>query len=165
MKLHFFVILPVFLLILSGCHQPNPHPETLDPIYSDIEKEKKDIDGAYSAEKKQLEEFQKALLEVKPQTGQIKYAEKRLFESKARLEKLDQRRIYLELRLKTRKDLITKEYLAAFEKDLPWPDPKEYQTYKSQKDLESAPRTWSVGNRLEKASPPKKPAGGGGEHH
>lgn len=157
------VVFSSFMIILAGCHQPNPHPETMDPIYSDLEKEKKNIDGAYSSEKKELEGLEQALREVKPQTGQIKYAQKRVSESKARIDKLYQQKLYLELRLQSRLEHVSKAYLIAFEKGLPWPDPKEYQVYKSQKGLETAPKAWSVGNRLEKAALPKKAAGEHGE--
>jgi hypothetical protein len=172
MKTLFYSIFFVLFSLLVGCNQPNPHPETLDPIYSDIEKEKKEVDGAYAAEKKNLEDLQQDLLDVKPQTGQIKYAQKRILDSKERLNVLYQRKIYLQLRLETRLAQVSKDYLRAFEKGHVWPDPKEYIEYKSQKSLERAPKIWSVSERISRSTPPKKPTGGHGdseshgeEHH
>jgi septal ring factor EnvC (AmiA/AmiB activator) len=161
----------LFLLFLSifvvACHQPDPHPEHMDPIYADLEKERKEAESQYSAEEKQLEELAAALKDVKPQTGQIKYAKKRLYESQRRLEKLRQRKVYLELRTQSRQKWAQKDYLRAFNKNEPWPDPKEHEIYKSQMDLENAPKVWSSRDRIEKLSAPKKPAANeeGGGHH
>lgn len=153
------------MAVLPGCHKPNPHPESMDPIFADLEKEKKETESKISAEEKNLAEFKQALRDVVPQTGQIKYAQKRIYETEEKLNKLRQRKQYLEVRLESRIEVARKDYLRAFEKDQPWPNPKEYETYRSQKELESAPRTWSVRDRIEKAAPPKKAASGHGESH
>ena len=161
----------IFTLVLVGCHQPNPHPEATDPIYSDLERSKKDLEGQLGQELKHLEEFEIALKAVKPQTGQIKYAQKRVYETREKVEKLKQLKAYYDLRLASRIESVKRSYAKAFEKNEPWPDPKEYEVYKSQKALEVAPRAWSVRDRIEKAAPPKKPAAGehgaehGDEHH
>lgn len=144
----------VFLLLaLVGCSSQNPNPELIDPIFLELEKDKKDFDGRVQAETKQLEEFQKAFLEVKPQTGQIKYATKRVNESAAKLEKLKQIRQYIEIRIETRKKVSREQYQKAFAAKKDWPDPKEYQEYKKQREMEQISLKWSVKDRVEQTKP------------
>ena len=89
-----------------------------------IEMELRDVGQQITSEQKSLDEHIKNLGLVKPQTGQIKYAEKRVSDSRARLEKLKQRHLYLGLRMESRKKLVGEAYLKAYKKDQPWPDPK-----------------------------------------
>ena len=89
-------------MFLFGCDRTNPNPESLDPIYADMQKDIASVHGELDAEKKQLEEFNKTLKAVVPQTGQIKFAQKRYFDSKAKIEKLEQQKAYLEMHLESR---------------------------------------------------------------
>lgn len=162
MKFRIFML--IFCVFAAGCNKPNPNPEHLDPIYAELEKEKKDMESAISAESKQLAEFKEALAAVKPQTGQIKYAEKRYYESLAKVEKMKQMLSYLEIHIESRKKSAKRAYLKAFYKKEPWPDPKEYETYKAQKQLEAAPRAWDAKARIEKMKAPVK-AAAPSEHH
>jgi hypothetical protein len=162
-----FLLFRVFLiglsLYLASCNKPNSNPETLDPIFSELEKDKKEVDGAIAAEEKQLHEFTNALKEVKPQTGQIKYAQKRVSESQEKLTKLKQRQLYYELHIKTRLAEVRRSYLKAFRKKEAWPDPKEYEIYQIQKKLDSASKNWSVKDRIERAQSQKEKRGNHGE--
>lgn len=158
-----YFILLIFCLFSWGCKSQNPNPELTDPIYTDLEKDKKDYDSRVQAETKQLEEFQQALRDVKPQTGQIKYAQKRVSESMAKLEKTKQIRQYIEIRIETRKRLAREQYAKAFAEGREWPDPKEYENYKKQRELEQTPLKWSVRERIEQTKVKPKPAEG--SHH
>ena len=98
-------ILIIFaVMFLLGCNKPDPHPELKDPIYQDLQREFAEAQKAVDAEKSLLAEHEKNLKEVIPQTGQIKYAQKRVSESLARLEKLKQLVKYWEIRIKTREN-------------------------------------------------------------
>lgn len=160
--LFFIALLPGILL--TGCSKPNPTPEVLDPIYGDLSKREADFAAQIAAEEKLLAEHKEKLLKLTPQTGQIKFAQKRYFESLARIAKLEQMKKYYSLRKETRKSYVRTEYLKAFRENRPWPDPKEYQDYKAQKALEDAPRVWNAKERFERAKlPTKKRAGASSE--
>lgn len=99
----------------------------------------------------QLAGFEKDLAAVVPQTGQIKYAEKRVSETKARIEKLKQLEQYWKLRIESRQKWAREKYLEAYEKKEPWPNPKELEEFLAQRKLESAPRHWDLKQRLEQS--------------
>jgi hypothetical protein len=166
-------------LFLVACDKPNPHPETLDPIFSEFEKEADLAGKAAVAAEKELEGFQKDLEAVAPQTGQIKYAQKRIYETQARIDKLRQLAQYWKIRVETRKEWAQKSYLAAYKEKRLWPDPKEYEEYKQLRKLEQSSRQWNPKARLEQAkmsgsaiqgkapnehSDTPSPAEGGGGH-
>ena len=78
----------ILLLLLSSCNKPDPNPELKDPIYQDLLKRVKEMDSQIAEETKTLEEHKGALAKVVPQTGQNKYAQKRVFDSENKLEHL-----------------------------------------------------------------------------
>jgi len=163
------IILFFLISVLVACDKPNPTPEAGDPIYNDLLKEAADVSNQLKSAEKELEGFQKDTAAVLPQTGQIKYAEKRVYETSARIEKLKQMKQYWELRAETRKDWSRRNYLIAYKAKKPWPDPNEYEQYKLQRKLELAPRQWNIKQRLEQSrvgvtfDTPTKTAGPAGE--
>lgn len=159
----------LFLFIISviACDRPDPEPEKHDPIYSDMLNEAKSAEGELKSAEKDLEGFQKDLENAVPQTGQIKFAQKRVFETKERIEKLRQMKDYWELRAESRVKWDRKEYLKAFHKKEPWPDPKEYEEYKMLRKLQLAPKNWDNRKRLEETKLGESLKGGkseGGGH-
>lgn len=157
-------------LALSGCKKPDPHPELKDPIFLDLQRELGEAQKAVDAEKANLEEHKKNLQSAVPQTGQIKYAQKRYNDSVALISKLQQMVKYWEVRLDTRQSDARKQYLEAYNKEKPWPDPKEWEEYQSIQKMQHIQKTWSVQNRINELGLNKKPKpassehGGGGEH-
>lgn len=146
MKL-FFVF--IFSFILISCNKPDPNPELMDPIYLDLVAATSAINVQLESEKKMLEDHRKTLKEVALQTGQNKYAEKRVRESAERINKLEQEKQYLELKVEAHKKAAKRSYLQAFKKGEAWPDQKEWDSYKMAKKLQSANRTWSAKKRIE----------------
>ena len=146
------VIFFALFFLLLACEKPNPTPELLDPIYQDLENELKKAEAEIKSTEKELEGFRLEEKKVQPQTGQIKFAQKRVFETEAKLEKLKQMRTYWLLRKETRQKIARKSYLKAYKEKAPWPDPKEYQDYSLQRKLEQAPLNWNVKRRLEEAA-------------
>lgn len=152
---HTMKILILFIsasFFLLGCNQPDSHPELKDPIYADINASLGSVSQDLDAELKTLEEHEQALKDIVPQTGQIKFAEKRVFESKARLNRLEQEKKYLELKLEARRKEARTSYLSAFNKKETWPPPEEWSQYLAEKNLRNAKRAWDVKERMEKAN-------------
>lgn len=97
---------------------------------------------------KELEGFEKDLSLVAPQTGQIKYAQKRVFEAQDKIAKLEQLEKYWKLKAIERKAFSRRKYLEAYSKKETWPNPQEYEEYLAEKKLIEAPRAWNVKSRL-----------------
>ena len=155
-------------LFLVSCNKPDPNPELKDPIYADLNALLGSAKQAVESEKKALEEHTQALKDVIPQTGQIKYAQKRFYESEAKITRLEQEAKYLELKIAARKKLAVKSYQAAFAKEETWPDPQEWNSYQAEKNLRSAKKSWDSKARIEEynaGNTKKAPASGGGSHH
>ena len=160
------IILCLLTLALASCKKPDPHPELKDPIYNDLNATLGTVTQLYNAELKALEGFEKEMREVVPQTGQIKYAQKRVNESKAKISKLEQEKQFLEIKIKTRLNEPRKSYTKAFNADQPWPDPQEWENYRIQRKFQQAKKTWDVKERIKesaeghKAKATPAPAGG-----
>lgn len=160
------IIAAIFILFaLTACNKPDPNPELKDPIYSDLQTQLGAATAAVEAEKKKLEGFEKDLETTVPQTGQIKFAKKRVFESQALISKLEQEKSYLELKIEQRRRTAVTSYRKAFAKKEEWPDPKEFASYQVEQKLRRAKRSWDVKDRMKEAGisfeGSEKPAGEG----
>jgi hypothetical protein len=193
MALCFFIFFPMFhvehaymrlfyaflLLVplLGACEKKaDPNPELRDPIYADFKAELAIAEQGIVAEKKTLEGHEQELKDVIPQSGQIKFAQKRIYESRDKITKMEQRKLYFELKIKARLAEARAAYRKAFAKGEEWPDPKEHEEYKVASKLRRDGLIgWNVENRMEQAGiavkgkgkpAPAPPAGGergGGE--
>ena len=133
---------------LLGCNKPNPHPELADEIYLDLNTRAQDAAKEVDSEKKKFEGFKKELEEVKPQTGEIKYAQKRYFESELKIQKLEQTKKYFELKAASRKKYTFLEYQKAFHAGKPWPTEEEIESYRKYKEVSNVPPGWDTKKRV-----------------
>ena len=157
------LIIPIFF-VFFGCNKPDPHPETLDPIFSDYNSELSAATSDLRAAEKELEGLKLETKKATPQTGQLGFSSSRMYEADKKVEKLRQMVQYWELKIESRQQEDRKQYLKAWADKKPWPDPQEYKDYLEQKQLRKAPLTWSVKKRMEEAGvgiPVKVP---GSEH-
>jgi len=141
----------LFLLIticLFGCNKPNPNPELADEIYLDLQSQTQNAQKDAEAEKKKLEGFKKDLDNATPQTGAIKYAQKRYFESEERVQKLEQLAKYYEIKAEDRKKYTITEYMKAFRAGKPWPNPEEIESYKKYRELSKIEPSWDSRKRV-----------------
>lgn len=161
----------LIIFTLAACSKPDPNPELKDPIYADIQTKLGAANAALEAEKKKLEGFEKDMEAVVPQTGQIKYAQKRLYESQANITRLEQEVEYLKLKVEQRLKTAQASYKKAYAKKEEWPDPKEYSSYQAEEKLRNAKRSWDVKQRMKDAGVSfdaglgKGGGEGGGEGH
>jgi len=146
-----FLLIIISLSLFIACDTPHAEPEKLDPIYDDLTKEYGKAQSELKATEKELEGFEKELAAVVPQTGQNRYAQKRVNEAKARIGKLTQTQEYWRLRVESRKKWAREKYLAAYKDKKPWPPKEEWDEYVVQRKLEVAPRNWNIRQRLEQA--------------
>jgi hypothetical protein len=146
-----YFISSLFLFSVLACSKPNPNPESLDPIYADLLEMGNSTHAAVEAAKKDLEEHEKEQKDAIPQTGQNKYAQKRVEEALARINKLEQMEGYYQLKAKSRLKEDRISYLKAYKEKKPWPPPEEWESYQAEKRLRDAPKNWDAKERLEQA--------------
>ncbi|MGZ3692372.1 MAG: hypothetical protein ACXVAX_12770, partial [Pseudobdellovibrio sp.] len=84
------------------------------------------------AEEKNLAALKIELGKAVPQTGQIKYATKKVRSSEESLNELQQRKLYFEIKAERRKAYVEQRYSESLSKGgRPWPDKEEIEIYKS----------------------------------
>lgn len=135
------------LSALVGCNKPDPHPERADVIYQDIQSElatvRKNIDDTNKA----LLEHEANLKKVVPQTGQVRYAQKRLWESRKVLDLFQQQEKYWVIREEQRRLFVRRRNLEAHQKGQKWSDERELKEYQDEKRLRQARLNWDVRQR------------------
>lgn len=149
------LILLLIPFLIAACNKPDPNPELRDNIYHELNNQLAEVTHALEAEEKTLAGHEASLKEVVPQTGQIKFAQKRVFESQAKVDKMKQEKAWLELRVKERLQETKKTYFKAFKAGKDWPDPKEFEEFEAQSKLQKAKRQWDVKARIEATAPIK----------
>lgn len=136
-------------LTILGCNKPDPQPELHDPIYQDFLAEKALAEKNLAEAQKKLEEQKAEMKKVKPQTGQIKYVEKRYWDAQKSIDLYEQQLKYWTIRLQERKAFARKQYLKAFRAGETWPNPKEHKEYTAQNRLRQAKMQWDSRRRIE----------------
>lgn len=144
------LLLLLIPFLLFGCNRPEETPEVRDPIYQEFQSQQASVAKAIGDTQKVLDEKKSDINSVKPQTGQIKYAQKRLWETQRTLDSLIQQQKYWTIRLEERKKAARIDYMKAFSAGTTWPDPKEFQEYSTEKRLREAKQGWDQKARIEK---------------
>lgn len=144
-----FFVFAFITLCLLACHKPNPTPELADDIYLDLNSRSQSVQKELEAEKKKFDGYKKELDTITPQTGAIKFAQKRYFESEARIQKLEQKIKYFELKTKTRQKYTRLEYMKAFQDGKPWPNQEEVEAYKKYSEVSNISPGWNTKNRVD----------------
>lgn len=142
-------ILLIPLLLLGACSKPDTNPELKDPIYQDIVTQMGVTEKSITEMEKKLETHRGELKKVVPQSGQIKYVEKRIWETQRTLDQLKQQQKYWIIRKDQRRDLVRKKSLEAFHAGEKWSDPGEYEAYLTEKRLRLAKIDWDSKERRE----------------
>lgn len=168
------LILIALLALVAGCEKPDPHPELKDAEYVLYLEDERTAAAIVKEAEAGLLSAQNDAKTVTPQTGQIKFAEKRLWEAANRLSKAKQNEQLAKMRLQVRKAQIQEIYLHSFyEKKELTSESKE--AILQRRNLASQGRDWSVEKRRAalglqtksnkgpqpEAAPEKKTVGGG----
>ncbi len=141
----------ITFFFLISCNKPDPHPELKDEIYSDLTARLGEVSHQVEETEKQVVTNKKELDAVVPQTGQIKFAQKRYFESEQKLNLLRQQKEWLKIRSEERLKESQKSYRRAFKKGEKWPDSQEFEAYKDELRIRSAKKEWDVKLRMKEA--------------
>ncbi|PWU22595.1 MAG: hypothetical protein C5B49_00355 [Bdellovibrio sp.] len=145
------LILSVVSLLAAGllisCNKRDPTPENRDPLFLELDARRRQTDQDLAAARAAYEEAQSKLLDVAPQTGQIKYAQKRIADTEERITKLEQLLKYYEIKYESQRWRAREAYLLAEFDNKPWPNQQEREDFLESLRAESSPHTWSVSDR------------------
>ncbi len=126
----FFIV--IFLFLTASCSKEDPNPEKKDEIYQDLLSELDIASKSLEEEEKNLASLKKELEKAIPQTGQVKYATKKVQVSQEQVEILKQRKTFFEIKIEMRKHQVQQRYKESLRKDgRPWPDQEEITLYRS----------------------------------
>lgn len=147
-------LLLIFYIFLSSCVQKVANPELSDLIYKDLQEE-------LALATKTLEEEEKSLVIVKkerelavPQTGQIKFSNKKVSDTEERLILLRQQKLYFEIKLEQRKHYVHERYHESLGgSGRPWPDKEEDSVYASVVKFNRDKITWDKNKGMKKLVP------------
>lgn len=146
MRLLFVLLLS---LLFAGCNKPDPQPEKKDAIYLDMVTEMGIAEKNLVEAQKKLEEHKKDLESAIPQTGQIKFAQKRYFAAEQAVNQLQQQIKYWTIRTESRRNYIRKKCMEAFIKGESCINESEMAEYEAEKRLRRAKLNWDVKERRE----------------
>ena len=171
--------LAVVILVISGCSRPNPNPELVDPIYADLLQRSAVAKAGAETKKAEIKKLKEEIAELPARDPTKRKLQEDLSKNEMLLVVADQEGLYYEIRANQRKAYARDEYTKAFDAGKPWPDPKDFETYKIQRKLRDSPREWTgkvaKTGRYNKKSPEEQrkaideklkgePAGGGAHH-
>jgi len=141
----FFRLVCLFILFVSiqGCRQEDANPELSDPIYLDLVKELNTLKSTKEDIEKKIIAAEKELSKSAPRTIDRKNAENELKRQLTQLGVIDQQHEYYKIRTERRRVEGRRSYRIAFEKKEEWPDPKEFDAYKTNKKLYYASKNWN----------------------
>lgn len=137
-------------LVSVGCSRPNPTPELIDPIYKDLNERSSLAKAAAESAKEELAQLKIDVAALPPRDPTLRKLKEDVSKKELQMMVAEQEGLYFEVRASQRRDYARKEYLKAFNKGEPWPDPKHFEAYEAQRRLKDAPREWS--NRIEKTN-------------
>lgn len=150
-----YIVIATISLFFAACNSKNAHPEQLDSIYKDLATELDIANKSLAAEEKNLS----ALLEEKalavPQTGQIKFANKKIADSTNKINALKQQKLFFEIKVAQRLEHARAKYEESLRPGgEPWPDQKEAALYSSIAKFQRNKIFWEK-NRGMKADVPR----------
>ena len=145
----------VFILIfstLASCNKIDATPEISDEIYKDLQQELEVAIKGVQSEEKNLEKLELEKQKVVPQTGQIKFSQKKIFETQNTLTKLRQQTQFFEIKLEQRKNDVRGRYAESKAGGRQWPDESEIELYRSTIKLQREKLAWDKNKGMKKKS-------------
>lgn len=151
MKCLIFIAVMAFL---TACTQKNPHPEQMDGIYKDLAAELDLAQRALELEEKSLATLIKDKALVVPQTGQIKFANKKIAEAEEKIMIMRQRVAFFEISVSQRAEHAKAKYDESLRSGgKPWPDKEELALYNSVTRFHRDKLAWDRNKGIKKNVP------------
>lgn len=138
-----YILATSLFIFLVGCKSEHPNPELLDPIYLDLVKAYGEVVKKLEGEEKELSKLLKELEKTAPRSmsrvtvrSDIKRVQKKAFHLRQYVE-------YMRIRRDRRRVEGRRSYKMAFQRNEDWPDPKEYESYKTYNKLKNISLNWN----------------------
>lgn len=136
------LILLFLTFLVTSCNKKDPNPELKDEIYRDYLQELEIANKSIESQEKDVAKLKEELNGAIPQTGQIKYAQKKYFEAEKVLERFKQQRQFFQIKLELRKSDVQYRYEQSLVGGKPYPDEEEIRNYKSTLKLQREKISW-----------------------
>lgn len=135
----------IFILAILGCKREDKNPELRDPIYSDLQSEKRTLEQMKEDSQKKIESITKELAKTQPRTLDRKNAVNDIAKENIKLNKLTELIEYYEIRIQQRFNEARRSYREAFliDKENEWPSKAEFEAYKVNKRLVRTSKNWN----------------------
>lgn len=148
-----YLLIVLLFSFLAACDKNDPTPELSDDIYKDYVEE-------FEISNRELEstqkEYNKLLIEktkAVPQTGQIKFVQKKIYDCERQINTLKQQKQFFEIKIELRRDLARQRALESQHGGRPWPDVAEIATYKSSIKFQRDKLAWDKNKGMKKNVP------------
>lgn len=148
------LIFVAVMALLTACTQKNPHPEHMDGIYKDIVAELDLARRTLDLEEKALATLLKEKALAIPQTGQIKFANKKIADAEEKIMIMRQRVMYFEISAPQRAEHAKIKYDESLRSGgKPWPDKEELDLYNSVTKFQRDKLAWDRNKGIKKIVP------------
>lgn len=142
------------MALLTACTQRNPNPEQMDGIYKDLVAELDLARRALELEEKSLVELKKEKALVVPQTGQIKFVNKKIADAEEKIMLMKQRVAFFEISVSQRAEHAKVKYDESLRSGgKPWPDNEELALYNSVTKFHRDKLAWDRNKGIKKTVP------------
>lgn len=149
-----YLIFAAISLFFTACNTKNAHPEQLDSIYKDLVEELEISKKSLEEEEKQLAKLTAEKDQAIPQTGQIKFANKKISDSQNKINFLKQQKLFFEIKIAQRIEHSKIKYEESLKPNgKPWPDPEEAALYKSVARFQRNKIAWDKNKGIKKDVP------------
>lgn len=150
MKYLFFVLILSFFV---SCDKKDPNPELSDEIFKDYVQELDVATKALDSEEKLYQGLLDEKRKVVPQTGQIKFVQKKIFESERRMDGLKQQKQFFSIKIELRKSDVRARYKESLAGGRKWPDEEELALYRSAIKFQREKIAWDKNKGMKKNVP------------
>lgn len=151
MKSLFFIAFTVFL---TACTPNDTHPELVDGIYKDLSAELDIAKRALDLEEKALATLVREKALAVPQTGQIKFANKKISDAEEKIMIMKQRVQFFEISAAQRVGVARAKYAESLRPGgKPWPDKEELDLYNSVTKFQRDKLAWERNRGMKKLVP------------
>lgn len=132
---------------LAGCKKADPTPELKDALYQNFKSEAQAAEADVKAAETAVLDAEGEIKKAVPQTGQIKYAQKRYWEARNKLTLAEQKKRTAEVQAEMRLWKVRVACLEAFHAEKECGDPAALAEYQANAALAAKSKNWSVKDR------------------
>lgn len=149
-----YLIFVVFTIFLNSCVQNIANPEQSDEIYKDYVVELGIVSKLLEEEQKNLKSILDDRAKIVPQTGQIKFSNKKVADAEEKINSFKQQKQYFEIKIDQRARFVKMRSAESLSHNgRPWPDEEELKLYKAVIKFNHDKLAWQASKGVKKSVP------------